>query len=247
MPEVNHFLIFKVVFLFLLTQLAGCSALHTSISKKDLDVQTKMSDTIFLEPVAPEKRIVFVDIRNTSDQSLDIESTILQSIRGRGFTITDNPEQANFMLQANILQVGRANLNGVTSALDAGFGGAVAGYTIASSIDPDNFEDAAVAGLVGAVGGIISDALVKDIMFSMITDLQVRERPLSGETITQSQTTNTSQGSSTRLNQQVSGGQVNWKTYRTRIVSTANKANLKFAEAKPNLVEGLIRSISGIF
>ena len=244
MLKVSRFLILKTVLLFLVIQLVGCAAIQTSVGKKDLDVQTKMSDTIFLEPVAPEKRIVFIDIRNTSDKSLDIESAILQSIRGGGFTITDNPEQANFMLQANILQVGRANLNGVTSALDAGFGGAVAGYTIASSIDRDDVENAAVAGLIGAVGGIISDALVKDIMFSMITDLQVRERPLLGKTITQSQT---SQGSSTRLNQQVSGGQVNWKTYRTRIVSTANKANLKFAEAKPNLVEGLIRSISGIF
>ena len=168
MLKVSRFLILKTVLLFLVIQLVGCAAIQTSVGKKDLDVQTKMSDTIFLEPVAPEKRIVFIDIRNTSDKSLDIESAILQSIRGGGFTITDNPEQANFMLQANILQVGRANLNGVTSALDAGFGGAVAGYTIASSIDRDDVENAAVAGLIGAVGGIISDALVKDIMFSMI-------------------------------------------------------------------------------
>ena len=31
--------------------LSGCAAVHTSIAKKDLDVQTKMSDTIFLDPV----------------------------------------------------------------------------------------------------------------------------------------------------------------------------------------------------
>ena len=32
--------------------LGGCAAVHTSIAKKDLDVQTKMSDTIFLDPSA---------------------------------------------------------------------------------------------------------------------------------------------------------------------------------------------------
>jgi hypothetical protein len=34
--------------------LGGCAAVHTSIAKKDLDVQTKMSDTIFLDPVEGE-------------------------------------------------------------------------------------------------------------------------------------------------------------------------------------------------
>jgi len=38
----------------------GCAATHTKIAKKELDVQTKMSDSIFLEPVGPKKRVVFV-------------------------------------------------------------------------------------------------------------------------------------------------------------------------------------------
>ncbi len=48
--------------------LSGCSATHTAISKRNLQVQTKMSDTIFLDPVADDKRTVFVQVRNTSDQ-----------------------------------------------------------------------------------------------------------------------------------------------------------------------------------
>jgi starvation-inducible outer membrane lipoprotein len=35
--------------------LSGCAALHTSIAKKDLDVQTKLSTSIFVDPVPPEK------------------------------------------------------------------------------------------------------------------------------------------------------------------------------------------------
>ncbi|WP_275112714.1 complement resistance protein TraT [Bathymodiolus thermophilus thioautotrophic gill symbiont] len=45
----------------------------------------------------------------------------------------------------------------------------------------------------------------------------------------------------------MSGGQAKWKTYRTRIVSTANQVNLKFDEAIKSLEDGLVRSISGIF
>jgi hypothetical protein len=56
-----------------LVSLLGCAAVHTSIAKKDLDVQTKMSDTVFLDPVGQDKKVVFVQIRNTSDQPFEIE------------------------------------------------------------------------------------------------------------------------------------------------------------------------------
>jgi hypothetical protein len=35
--------------------------------------------------------------------------------------------------------------------------------------------------------------------------------------------------------------------YRTRVVSTANKANLQYEEAATELTNGLARSISGLF
>ncbi len=38
-----------------------------------------------------------------------------------------------------------------------------------------------------------------------------------------------------------------YKSYQTRIGSTANKVNLDFEEALPELKKGLITSISGLF
>jgi hypothetical protein len=38
-----------------------------------------------------------------------------------------------------------------------------------------------------------------------------------------------------------------WKRYRTRLLSTANQANLDFEDAAPALTEGLARVIAGIF
>ncbi len=46
--------------------------------------------------------------------------------------------------------------------------------------------------------------------------------------------------------QQVSNEVTQRKKYQTRIVSTANKLNLKFEDAVPQLEEGLTRSIAGI-
>jgi hypothetical protein len=38
-----------------------------------------------------------------------------------------------------------------------------------------------------------------------------------------------------------------YKSYRTRVVSTANKVNLNYEEAAPALTEGLTRSLAGLF
>ncbi len=226
------------VLFVLIFSLMACAG-QTYIKKRDLDVQTKMSDTIFLEPVSPNERIIFVDIRNTSDKDLDIDNRIVAMFMKNGFQITQDPAKANFMLQANVLQVEKTDLREASTAFAGGYGGALLGSHIGG-----NSTDGAIVG--GAIG-FLADALVEDIHYIMITDVQVRERPLAGEKIVQTQNTSASQGTSTSLNQSASGGKVKWKTYRTRIVSTANKVNLEFAEAKNALEEGLVRSLAGVF
>ena len=62
--------------------LSGCGALHTAVAKRNLDVQTKMSSSIFLDPVEPEQRTIFVDIRNTSDKpEFDLKPQVVQSLQ----------------------------------------------------------------------------------------------------------------------------------------------------------------------
>ncbi|SMN13954.1 IncF plasmid conjugative transfer surface exclusion protein TraT [Bathymodiolus heckerae thiotrophic gill symbiont] len=230
-----------MVMLMVVMGLTGCAA-TTMIKKGDLDTQTKMSATIFLEPVSQKKRVVFVNIRNTSDKDLNIAARIKNTLAGRGYTLTQDPDEANFMLQANILKVGKSDARASADALSGGFGGALLGSAIGGSGNSANN-----AAIVGGILGFIGDAMVADIYYTMITDIQVKERPLAGEVINQKQNTSIEQGTGAKLTQNVSGGQVNWKTYRTRIVSTANKVNLKFDEALKPLENGLVRSISGIF
>jgi len=221
--------------------LIACSAVHTSLEKSDLDVQTKASESIFLEPVRPAKRVVFVSVRNTSDKDLNIKPRIIERLIDSGYRITDNPEAAQFMLQANILKVGMENLDAADSYLEAGFSGAVLGSAVSSS------SDSSKGAVIGAIVGIVSDSLVDDTLFTMVTDLQVRERPRSNETVEQQQSESTTQGSSTTVTQSSEYTSVGWKTYHTRIVSTANQSNLKFENALPALENGLIRSIAGMF
>ncbi len=231
-------------------QFTGCGAAHTAIKKRNLDVQTKMSETIFLEPTEPDKKTIFIDVRNTSDKEIAVKEVIVNALISRGYTITTSPQKANFMLQANVLQVGKCDLREAQGALNSGFGGVVGGAAVGVATSyafNGGNRDAAAVGLAGAALGFLGDALIDDTYFSMITDVQIRERPLAGEVVTQTQKAKIKQGSSTNVNQDIQGGKVEWKTYRTRVVSTANKVNLDFAEAQPVLQDALGKSLSGLF
>ena len=233
----------------------GCAATRTLIEKRKLTVETKMSETIFLEPVSPEKRVVYVDIKNTTDKELSgIEYGIKGRIASNGYSLTEDPAEANFILQANILNVGRSDLEDANAMLGTGYEGVIEGAVIGGVIggaiggDVDEINKGTVAGAIaGGVAGFLFDALVTDDLFTMVTDIQISERVREGELVYRTEDTDASQGTATRTKQTSHADDVKWKIYRTRIVSVANKANLSFEEAKPHLQAGLVRSIGGIF
>ena len=229
---------------------SGCAATNTMISKRNLDVQTKMSSTVFLDPVAPDKKTVFVQVRNTTDKQMQIDQAIATAIESHGYRIVENPEQAHYMLQASLLQVGKMDPSAAQAALVSGYGGALEGATAgilaAAATNNNNSAGYGVFGLVGSVAGTIADAAVKDVTYTMITDLQISERVPAGVVVEQQTDSDLKQGTSSHVSQH-STSVSNWKRYRTRIVSTAEKVNLDFKEAQPELERGLIRSISGIF
>lgn len=200
---------------------SGCAATRTAIEHRNLKTETKMSKTIFLDPVDQQSRTIFVSIKNTSDQELSIENVLKNIIRSHGYKVVINPMESHYMLQANVLQVGLVNKDKFNQNLLGGFGsqlhttlGAVATAAYLSSSSDDVFA----AGLLGASGSFVADALVKDVTYGMLTDIQITERTRNKE-----------------------------NKYSTRIASTANKVNLTFSEARPALEKGLVKAISGIF
>jgi uncharacterized protein YcfJ len=224
--------------------LSGCSATHTAISKRNLEVQTKMSDTIFLDPVADDKRTVFVQVRNTSDQQgLSIEPQIIEAVQSKGYRVVRDPEQANFLLQANVLQAGQTDLRSQNELLGSGFGGALVGGAIGNQFGSGSGR--AGATVAGALIGLAADAMVKDVHYSIITDLQISERAKKGVVVLEENKASLKQGNSGYKNVS-STEETEWKRYQTRILSTANQVNMEYAEAEPELVKGLMRSISGI-
>jgi len=232
--------------------LMGCAGVHTAINKRNLDTQTKMSSTIFLDPVTFDKKTAFLQIRNTTDKSeLDLEEGVAEAMKAKGYKIVQVPELAQYLLQVNVLQVGRSDLRAAEHALNQGFGaalgGAVAGAAVGSLASRGNdSKGLVVGGLVGAAVATVSDAMVQDVVYTVIADIQISERVGNSVVVKEKTQSKLKQGVR-GMREVTSTEKVDWKRYQTRVVSTANKVNLKFNKAAPELIRGLTRSIVGVF
>lgn len=229
-----------------ITLLTGCAATQVAIAKRDLDVQTKMSATIFLDPVAPEEMTVFVQVRNTSDkQELDLGPDIAAAVQAKGYRVVRDPKQAKYYLQANVLQVGKTDPTALQQYLGGGYGGALGGAVAVGALGGSGRQIMGGA-LLGGVGEMVAGSLVKDVYYSIVTDIQIKERLAAGKKATLESKHANKQGTS-GVEKVSYTDQVDMKTYQTRIVSSANKMNLEFTEAAPALRTGLTRALSGLF
>ena len=237
--------ILKTVFILaIILIIVLSSTIHTIISKRNLEVQTKMSNTIWLEPVDTEQKTIFVKISNTSDKDLDIESKVLTALKTKGYKIVKEPSEAKYSLQVNILNVEKSNLN---DANGSGFSEVFMAAGIGSILATQSPEDRANIvglGMASATLAKISSAFVKDVVYAMITDVLVSEKIGKNVQVT---TVNT-------VNQGISGTRTSTSSetsdiekYSTRVLSTANKVNLKFENAMPVLEDELVKVITGIF
>jgi hypothetical protein len=230
--------------------LSGCAATTTAIGKRTLDVQTRMTDSIFLEPVTAPERTVLVEVRNSSDRpQLDIAPAVRAALAARGYRLVDDPQDAQFLLQANVLQLGRTSDAAAEGAFAKGFGSALVGGAAGAGLGrvASDQTEAIIAGAVtGVAASAVADSVVQDVTYSIITDLQISERAGEGVMVTERMTQELAQGSSGR--RILSTTEVHdWKRYQTRVMSSANRANLDFEDAAPELVAGLTRAIAGIF
>ena len=204
------------------TLLGGCAATQVAISKRKLDVQTKMSRSIFLDPVSPANQTIYLQVRNTTDKSdFNIRPQLAERLRAKGYRIVRNLKNAHYMLQVEVLRVSQVAPSAAEKALNGGYGSMIgaAGFGVgAAALAGAGGRGLLGAGLLGAAVSTVADAAVKDVMYTGITDVRVSVR-----------------------------AKHKWVRHTTRIMSTAEKVNLKFALAKPYLEAGLAKSISGIF
>ena len=228
--------------LLLIFAFVSCSTMHTVVSKRNLDVQTKMSDTIWLEPVSASEKTIFVQVRNSSGKNLNIEQKVINVLTAKGYRIVNDPALAKYWLQANILKVDKVNLDN-----ENGFSDAVLGAGIGGVLGAQRSGGAYTAigwGLAGAAIGTLADALVDDTAYAMVTDILITEK--TGRNVQTATRNSVKQGNSGSMTS-TSSGTSNMEKYSTRVLSTANQVNLNFNSAIPILEDELGKVVGGIF
>lgn len=227
--------------------LEGCTASKNLMEHSSLKTETKMSSTIFLDPVSPQQKVVLVQIRNTSDKANFNPKNIIETkLTNSGYKVTNDPNKAHYLLQANILKAGEAKPEDINTALLGGYGASIegAGVGAIAGLYSNNRMSPLTGGLAGAAIGMVADSMVKNVTYNVVTDIQISEK--TNAKVSEVSNSNLQQGTSGSKTV-VSNETTNWKRYQTRVVSSANKVNLDFATAEQELSEGLAQSISGIF
>ena len=223
-------IIYKLTTITLLVyMLNGCAAVGTAVSHHNLETQTLMSSSMFIDPkMLDQPSTVFLMVTNTTDHpSFTISQQLKEKIRLKGYQIVTSLNKASYILQVNLLQVGMQSETAAKEMMGAGYGGSLEGVVTGVAIA--GAAGAATAGVVaggvvagGVVGGVAmsaADNFVKDVNYSVVSDVQLIQLMPNGKS----------------------------NIMKTRILSTANKVNLDFKEAMPILESGLSSSISGLF
>ena len=236
----------KTLLAIALANLVGCAAMQTTLEHKDLQVSTQLSETLYLDEVQKQNKVVHLSVKNTSDQDVEISGMLKKAIEGHGYKVTNNPDRAHYLLQANILKVGKMSVSASREALGQGYGSVITGVGSAAVVGAAGGSGNAMlgAGLVMGLADMAASSLVKDVNYAIITDVQVSERV--EHQVSEASQSNLKNGANSQTVQK-SKTKSNFQRYRTRVVSSADKVNLKFDEAKPEIEKGLVRVLAGIF
>jgi hypothetical protein len=241
-------IILKCIPLLLISALLlpGCAA----ISHRNLEVQAKMSDTIFLNPEVLESgKPVYVRCTNTSDfQEIDFGQIVKDRIKASGRTVTTNPKEASYLLQANLLYLGeeRKDLT-MEGAMAGGVGGLLGGAAVARSAGMNGFSGGLTGLAIGAAGagiGALAGSIVHVDSYVGLVDISIKEAVAGG--VTGSEVSDTSNGTSTFKHTERTV-QDTRQEFRTRIGVKAVQTNIDRVAASNHISERLSAQIAAYF
>ncbi len=234
--------------------LGGCAAVNTSVAKRNLDVQTKISTAVFVDAVKRSQRTVYIDIRSgvaEFDRNA-MSRAVRESFAGNpnGYSITDDPDEAQFQMNIFVITLEKASPTAAEVALSQGYrgdAGAGARAGVLLGFDQGRSITGGVAGgLLGALGTTAANAFVQDVTYMLVADVQVKEKAAKGILVRKDTRISTKVSDAGTSTQSVSEA-TDKKEYRTRIVTTANKANLELAEAQESMFKKTAYAMSSFF
>ncbi len=224
--------------------LSSCSTVASGIEHAHLEVQAKMSNTIFLNPVRPDQKTIFVEFRNTSQVEMaGLKQEIISMLNKKGYTVIQDPYKAEFWLQGNVLYMGeQKKYMTMAGMLAGGYGGALTGLAFGSGYG--KVGAVGVGSLAGAAVGALAGAAIHVDTYLGAVDIQIKQR-VNG-TITKQVNSKLQNGIGTKVKTNYNTT-TNYQAYRTRIVVRATQTNINLKKATPIIEYNLSKEIAALF
>jgi hypothetical protein len=232
--------------------LTGCAATQVGLAKKDLDVQARTSTAVFVDAVARPKRKIFLDVKSgvmefDRRQFKQFVKEQFTQVNDNGYQIVDDPDAATFQMTAYVLNLEKASPTAAEAALHQGYmGNAVLAGAAVGGVATKTGTGVVAGGILGGAAELISGALVKDVTYMLVCDIQIKEKAAAG-VIVRKDTKIDAKVSDAGSSQQSVSEVGDRKEYRTRIVTTAEKVNLSLEEAQDLMFKKTAYAMSGFF
>lgn len=223
----------------------GCvNTAMNAIRFRKLDTNHEVKESVFLQPQAPGAVLVWLDVAQTGQYTLDLYD-LQQQLRRQGLVLTSDPALAAYQYRIRVRYTGRDDTTQAASVLGSVIGGATVGGVLGSAAGgtKSTIVGAGIGGVVSGLGDKIGAEIFKPVTYIVVTDIQLNERAPEGGT--QTTTSVLKQGESTTTTQQFSG-KTGWLNHKTRVISRAQKLNLSEEEAMAALSRELIPVLSGL-
>jgi len=207
--------------------LIGCAT--TQKVKRNFDVQTKMSDPVSLKRTKDLYKTIYVQAKNTSNMSFSL--SLRGYLKRKGYKVVDNLNQANYLLQVNVLQAGEAAPVSAEKVFLDGYGSSVPAITLDSRRD----TEPAIGNLVTHLTNIVNTATnkpisVKEATYTAIVDLQISEKITKEEKLSQIEDIGLKQDASA-VSKQITEFKKDCTRYQSRVMAVANNVNLTLSDA----------------
>ncbi|MDA3967043.1 MULTISPECIES: complement resistance protein TraT [Helicobacter] len=167
--------IFSVLAFFIFL-LSGCAT-------NQVQSNVSMTNSIFIDPVHMNDRVIFISVSNTSGEYVNLKPKLVKSLENMGYLVTNNPNEAVFILQTNILycNVKREENTADGAIIGGAIGAGIGGYNSGAT-------GAVLSGLAGATLGALLGHASEDTIIQMQVDVSIKQINNYGH-YTQRQTT----------------------------------------------------------
>ena len=174
-----------------------------------------------------------------------------------GYRIVDEADQAHYHMSVYVLSLEKASPTAAGAGLRQGYSGkagkagmAGAAGALLGARNTGTYCGAASGGLLASAlasgGTLLANNLVKDVTCMLVCDVAVKERAAKGVLVRKDSCIDTKISDAGASQQRVSEVS-DRKEYRTRVVTTANKANLALKDAQDLMFSKTAYALSGFF